>query len=438
MEKQTNIENNGRLYRMLWRWHFYAGIILLPFILILSLSGMVYLFKPQIENIIDKPYHNLTITGAIAPVSQQVNAALQTFENSKLRHYEIPQKANDAPRIFIFAKGIEHIIYVHPQNLQILKSIPKENRFMAIARNIHGELLIGKTGSYIVEAAASWAIIMIISGLFLWWPRNNNGLGGILFPRKGKLFMRDLHAVTGIYVSFFAMILLLTGLPWTDVWGDAFKEVRKITKTMPDRQDWTINRKEEQSRLMEEMGNHNHVSPIYNANIDDIAAHAKFEKLAYPVEIAPPNNKSKNWILRSNSPNRPQRVIIEYSTQNAQELKRERFEDRHIIDRIVGIGVAAHEGQLFGWINQLIGVLTAFMLCLLSVTSFLMWRKRAPNNLLGAPPKIKDAKIGIGILILIISFGIFLPLLGATIILIAIIETLILKSIKPIANWLGI
>jgi uncharacterized iron-regulated membrane protein len=31
---------------------------------------------------------------------------------------------------------------------------------------------------------------------------------------------------------------------------------------------------------------------------------------------------------------------------------RKDFKDRHLIDRIVGTGIAAHEGQLFGWTNQ--------------------------------------------------------------------------------------
>ena len=439
MEKVEKLEKSGRLYRTLWRWHFYAGVILLPFIIILSLSGMVYLFKPQIEDMLDKPYHNLQITGANAPVSAQVDAALKTMKDAKLRHYEVPRHANDAPKIYIYSGGQEHVIFINPQSLEILKSIPKEGRFMAIARNIHGELLVGKTGSYIVEAAASWAIIMIVTGLYLWWPRNQKGIGGILYPRGGKFLWRDIHAVTGIYVSFFAMFLLLTGLPWTDVWGDAFKEVRKITRTMPDRQDWTINRKEEKARLMEEVGgSHISHSPIYSVTIDDIAAHSRLEKLAHPVEIAPPNNKSKNWILRSNSPNRPKRVIIEFSPQNGTEVKRERFEDRHIIDRVVGIGVAAHEGQLFGWFNQALGVITALALCLLSISSFVMWRKRAPKGILGAPPKIKDAKLGFGIATLIIIFGLFLPLLGLSIILIGLIEFLILKRIKPARDWLGI
>lgn len=38
------------MYAAVWRWHFYAGIIFSPFLIILALSGAVYLFKPQIES----------------------------------------------------------------------------------------------------------------------------------------------------------------------------------------------------------------------------------------------------------------------------------------------------------------------------------------------------------------------------------------------------
>ena len=46
----------GRLYRMIWRWHFYAGLFCLPFIIILACSGSVYLFRPQIEAWIDRDF----------------------------------------------------------------------------------------------------------------------------------------------------------------------------------------------------------------------------------------------------------------------------------------------------------------------------------------------------------------------------------------------
>ncbi len=40
---------DSALYPTIWRWHFYAGLFVLPFILILSITASIYLFKPQIE-----------------------------------------------------------------------------------------------------------------------------------------------------------------------------------------------------------------------------------------------------------------------------------------------------------------------------------------------------------------------------------------------------
>mgnify|MGYP003608572640 CR=1 FL=1 len=34
-----------------WRWHFYAGLFVIPFMILLSLTGIVYLFKPQLDQL---------------------------------------------------------------------------------------------------------------------------------------------------------------------------------------------------------------------------------------------------------------------------------------------------------------------------------------------------------------------------------------------------
>ena len=72
---------------------------------------------------------------------------------------------------------------------------------------------------------------MLGTGLFLWWPRESRGLAGVLYPRLRdgrRVFWRDLHAVTGIWVSAFAMFLLITALPWTTVWGAGLEQVRAL------------------------------------------------------------------------------------------------------------------------------------------------------------------------------------------------------------------
>ena len=52
------------------------------------------------------------------------------------------------------------------------------------------------------------------------------------------------------------------------------------------------------------------------------------------------------------------------------------------MDRIVGVGIAAHEGQLFGWPNQLLGLLTAVGLILLCASGLIMWWRRREQGVL--------------------------------------------------------
>ena len=56
-------------YRAVWRWHFYAGLFCIPFVVVLSISGSVYLFKQEIESWIDRPYDGLALRGSPAPAS---------------------------------------------------------------------------------------------------------------------------------------------------------------------------------------------------------------------------------------------------------------------------------------------------------------------------------------------------------------------------------
>jgi uncharacterized iron-regulated membrane protein len=47
-------------HRAVWRWHFYAGVLCIPFVLWLAATGSIYLFKPQIDAWLDQPYEHLT------------------------------------------------------------------------------------------------------------------------------------------------------------------------------------------------------------------------------------------------------------------------------------------------------------------------------------------------------------------------------------------
>jgi len=67
-----------------------------------------------------------------------------------------------------------------------------------------------------------------------------------------------------------------------------------------------------------------------------------------------------------------------------------------------------------------------------------MWRRRAPDGVLGAPPPIPDARIGVGLAVIIVVAGLLLPVLGASLVVLAVIERLILRRWAPARRWLGL
>ena len=89
------------VYRTLWRWHFYAGIFAIPFVIILSITGAIYLFKPQIDAMHDAPYRNLVIDGPVATAEQQVAAAITAVPTASFFAYELPRAQTDAVNILL-------------------------------------------------------------------------------------------------------------------------------------------------------------------------------------------------------------------------------------------------------------------------------------------------------------------------------------------------
>ncbi len=423
-------------YRMFWRWHFYAGLFCIPFIIILSITGPIYLFKPQIEAAIDAKYDHLAFAGASQSAEAMVKAATAAVPGSRFKAIEVRPDIHDAARVIVL-KGNDKIrVYIQPQNLKILKQVPEDARFMEVVKNIHGELFAGRFGQVIVELAACWAIVMILTGLYLWWPREVKGIAGLLYPRfnMGKrIFWRDIHAVIGIYISALALFLLLTGLPWTYVWGNAFKSVRAMASPAPTAPGWSQGRADEKKAMKAEG-----TATADLSRLDALLDTSRALNLPAPVTLEAPVKHGTLWKVASDTGNRPQRVTLMIDPTMLEVISRENFSDKKPLDQVVGYGIAAHEGQLFGPLNQALGVLTALGLMTLCISAVVMWWQRRPTDTLGAPQILPDERLAPGLALIIIGLGIFLPVLGISLIVIGLIEWLILRRIPVVRDWLGL
>jgi uncharacterized iron-regulated membrane protein len=461
--------NAGAAYRAVWRWHFYAGLFCLPFIAILSASGSVYLFKPQIDAYLDRPYDRLALASAPKSLDAQVAAALAANPGTRLKALELRADRADAARVRLMtSEGEELRAMVRPDTLEIMRTEAEKSRISTFMHDLHGQLLLGEGGAVAVELAGAWAIVMVITGLYLWWPRSDTGFAGVLYPRLkggGRVLLRDLHAVTGVWLSFFALFFLVTALPWTKVWGESFKYVRSIGQQRDVRQDWTTGPASALARRVMDYAN----APTASAEIaedahaehrdgsahsehsghaamraatvgfDEISAIALPLNLADPVLISPPSPKRPSWLVRSETQNRPLRASFEFDPKTFKLVREKRFSDGALVDRVIGIGVAAHEGQLFGWLNQFLGLLTAIGYLLLVGSSILMWWRRRPRGALGAPPALSQPpRLAPAIVALVAVLGVLLPTLGISLLLVLATERLIGRFAPRVALWLGL
>ena len=217
----------------MWRWHFYAGLLAVPICIFLGVTGGIYLFKPVAEPWLYRELQTVEPGATRLPVEEQLAAVSKAFPESKPDSITVGVKPGDATEVGTHDKrGRNLLVYVNPYSGEVTGSLVRDRMLMQQVRKLHGELLMGGLGSFFVELTACWTLMLTVTGLYLWWPRSGSRVMGVFVPRLrqgARIFWRDLHAIVGMYASAIVIVLLVTGLPWTNVWGGLFKRAQQAT-----------------------------------------------------------------------------------------------------------------------------------------------------------------------------------------------------------------
>ncbi|MFQ6546986.1 PepSY-associated TM helix domain-containing protein [Aestuariibius sp. 2305UL40-4] len=409
----------GAFYRLVWKWHFLAALYVLPFMALLAITGGIYLYKPQIEAWLYADRLTVPIGAEAMPHEAQVDAVAEIAGITRLRGVT-DHDAIDRSTVIEFddADGVRSIAWVDPYTAEVLAVTPRDEMVMQIVRKLHGELLLGDLGTKFVELAAHWAIVMFITGAYLWWPRGSRSWGkAFRLPRgKSRSWWRETHLFTGFLATILVVPIIITGLPWTDVWGGGLSYVQE--RTGQDSRSLRFGGDVPDSTESEG-------DPIPFADVFGIA---KAEGLVAPYEMRPPTDTEGAFWIRSASIDRYNQTELIIDQYSGAVLMRHDFSDNPVVAQGISLGISFHQGELYGWVNLLQNTIAATAALVLAVSGFAAWWLRRPKGSLGVPAA-PDAALGTGMIFLIIGLALLFPLMGASLMLALILDWVLFRRL---------
>lgn len=177
-----------------------------------ALTGSILVFDDEID-----AWLNPTLL-RVAPqaIPQDVDAAVASvqadFADVPLGAVRLPRTAEEP---FVFRIDDEQVrhVFVNPYTAEILGTRAEHAGIMGLLWDLHVHLLAGETGEQVAGYLALALIVMLISGLVLWWPsrRDPDKAFRIKWSAGGLPRMYDLHRVTGAIAAPFILVVVVTG-----------------------------------------------------------------------------------------------------------------------------------------------------------------------------------------------------------------------------------
>ena len=466
------------LYRAVWRWHFYAGLVVLPFLVWLAITGGLYLFKAEIDGWWHRDL-KVVVPAASAPrpASEWVAAALAA-QPGTLRKLTPAASATGSAELGIRrADGERVTVYVDPYRAQVLGTLPEGGTLAWTIRKLHSLKYFGPVARGFIEMAAGWSLLLVLTGLYLWWPRGGReGRGGVLTVRgqpRQRVFWRDLHAVTGLCVGAVLAFLAITGMPWSVLWGQQVNQwanghnfgypagvrvqlpmsQQRLPETgstawslaqarVPQSQVPSSSVADDHAGHAGHAGHQGHEAPAAPRaatlpgmlNVDEVMARVQRLGLAPGFIVSLPAGPTGVFTAAVYPRDVAQQRVVHLDAYSGAVLLDMGYADYGPLGRWLEWGINVHLGQEYGVPNQAVLVLACLAIVLLCVSAAVMWWKRRPIRALGVPPAPADPRVMRGLLALLVVGGLLFPLVGASLLVMAALDRLLAPRLLPPAE----
>lgn len=424
------------------RLHFYAGVLVAPFLVVAALTGLLFVFSPQLDRLVyADELHVDRVAGTARPLAEQVTAARGAHPDGDLASVIPPVAATDTTKVVFALPELgekQHTVYVDPYTNEVRGTLTTwfgETPLMTWLDDLHRNLHLGVVGRHYSELAASWLWVVVLGGLVLWLRRQWTGKRRLrrtvlpdLAAGKGVRRTRGWHAATGVWLAVGLLVLSATGLTWSRYAGGNFDLLQDGFNAHSPQLDTALPGSAADGG---ETGGGHHGAPSGTggqgdpADVDRVLVAARQAGLTGLVEVTPPTEAGAAWVVAQDDGTWPvgfDRAAIDPTTGTV--VARSDFADWPVLAQLSKLGVRFHMGYLFGVVNQLLlAALAVGLLCVI-VWGYRMWWQRRPTRadraaLLGTPPargawrEVHPAVLVVGVA-LVAFVGWAMPLLGVT------------------------
>lgn len=435
------------LYRAVWRWHFYAGLIILPLLVWMAATGALYLYKPEIERAVYGRWTERQYTGDPLPLAE-MTAAVGIQAGGQVVRIARPAD-NDASWQMTVRRpdGERRTVFVDPALGLVMGDIA-EGGVMKQVRDLHSLIITGPIGNALVEIVAGWTIILCLTGFWLWWPRSGGKAIALRGSPKGRLFWRDLHASTGAIAGSVILFLAITGMPWSGIWGQQLQQRVSASgmgrPTAPGPAPWDHGEHGEHGKqgkqgplptaakqsdlpwaLQAAPPPHAHGS--HAGNPDRIAEIAAARGIGPGWAMTMPSKPGAPWLVTDASPHTGDTRVLYIDGASGTILQDVGWADFGKGAQTIEWGIAVHQGEEYGEVNRLLMLSGCIAILLLAITAPILWWKRR-----FAPPPVSDSKRSLrGVTAIMLVCGALFPLTGATMVL-ALLADWIRGRMRPV------
>jgi uncharacterized iron-regulated membrane protein len=440
-------------YKALWRWHFYAGLYVIPILLMLSLTGLVMMwYQPVIEPLLYPGQTKVEPIGFTQPFDLQQVAVEQAYPDAKVTQMITPKSAFEPTRFLMQdGSGTNWLTSVDPYSLTVLGRHNKDDTWYAIADNIHGTFLLGSFGDAMIEIAAGLMLILLLTGLMIWWQKPGRvGRWRLDFSLNGRSFWKELHSKIGAYGSIILLLFVISGLSWTGVWGAKMVQAwssfpdgvysniptsdlthADLNPGVHEEVPWNL----EQTHLPESGSTLGQAAIQGPVSLDSVVKHARSMGMTQFRVNLPKSDEGVYSVMAATMSrditNAFKDRTLHFDQYTGNLLADIQFNDYSPFAKAMALGIPLHMGT-WTTLNFAFNTLFCLAMILICCSGIIMWWKRRPAKTgikVSAPPAPKYLQHWQSAFLIWLGASLFVPLLGITLFVLFLLDHFLVKSI---------